>query len=110
MRPQQRADKDGIVLVAVGVRALVPLQHVQLALRNFSAGYGGCTVLGEVFAGTDVVVDAPDLLECAGGREAVGPEEVEHEVATSVGRGFGAAEAERGEEGGHFGVKSIEYF
>jgi hypothetical protein len=94
VRPQHGAHENRVMLIAVGVSTFVPLQHVQLTLRDLATRNRGWPVFSEVFARADVVVNTPDLLESSGGCQAVCPEEVEYEIGSSEGGRVYTAEAE----------------
>ena len=83
MRPQHRAHKQRIVLHAVGRARLNAFELVELLLSDFAGGDGLRAVFCQILARADVVVEAVDLLPCAGGEAAIGEQEVEDHVVSS---------------------------
>ena len=43
--------------------ALDPLKHGELPFSDIAGGYNSTPVFGYVLTGTDIVIDAPDLLD-----------------------------------------------
>lgn len=78
------SDEEGVVLNGIGVRRLVAPQHVELPLADLARPDCFVSVFDEIVPGRFIVVDAVPLLQCARGKNAIGPDEVKAEESWGV--------------------------